>query len=199
MSKVERWKGIFSKSKPSKKTVRVGDSFEEFTHTQAYRFEQLAQANGKQRQETARNPFDRAHYSLGDAAFRLMTSEADVLGMAGAGDIYLFIPTSGISGRWRHLASTGGATESPEMTLNAGHLALTVASCQELATSPSVEVSLLHFPRIAGVSTLEFDAGTEAALSTSADTSVAFLMTTPRRVGRDEIMLLASLPPLARE
>jgi len=193
MSKVERWKGIFGKSKAPKKTVRVGNSFEEFTHTQAYRFNQLTKSNGGQRSRGDGNPFDQAKYSLGDAAFRLMTSEADVVRRAASGEAHLFVPAAGIKGRWRYLSPDDKATESSDLMLNSGHLALTIGTCRQLATSECAEVSVLLFPTSADAATLEFDAETAAVLSTSGKRKIAFLMAKPRRISRDELVLMAPL------
>lgn len=193
MSIIERWKGLFGKSEAPKKTVHVGESFEELTHTQAYRFNELSEASGKHRLKENDNPFDRAKYSLGDAAFRLMTSEADVLRRAASGEMHLFVSTNGTIGRWRYLSPDGSSTESSETELTGGHLALPVGTCQGLVSAESVEASVLHFPKTTNAALLEFDAKTQALLSTSGGRSVDFLLTTPLRVARDQILLMAPL------
>jgi len=193
MSRIGRWKEVFGKSEKPKMTVRTRDSFEELTDTQAYRFEELTNGSDGVRSSENENPFDQSRYSLGDVAFRLMTTELDVLGRAASGTIDLFVPVDGLAGRWRYLAPDGRATISSGMVLRSGYLALTIGACEKLAEFDNIEVEMLVFPKLADPAALGFDGETQAVLSTSGNKRISFYLTTSREIDRDGVVIMAPL------
>ncbi len=193
MSRIGRWKDVFGKSEKPKMTVRTRDSFEELTDTQAYRFEELTNTSDGVRLWENENPFDQSRYSLGDAAFRLMTTELDVLGRAASGAINLFVPVDGLAGRWQYLAPDGRATTSSGMVLRSGYLALTIVACEKLAELDNIEVGMLVFPKLADPAAFGFDGETQAVLSTSGNKRISFCLTTSRKIDRDGVVIMAPL------
>ena len=192
MPKDSGWKKIFGSRKPTV-PVRVGDKAEEMTETQAYRFDELTQAGRQDARPVSDNPLDQSRYSLADAAFRLMTDEADLLQRAAANSIKLYTDVSGLAGRWRRIDGSGDAMESSLRTLRSGYLKLSTLSCLDLASIGSTNVSVFELPDIFDPSTLELDAETLQELSAWGREKKCFCVPEPKRVSTDEVILLAPL------
>jgi hypothetical protein len=190
--KDSRWKKIFGNRKPTV-PVRVGDNAEEMTETQAYRFDELTQTDQQDARPVNDNPLDQSRYSLADAAFRLMTDEADLLQRAAANSIKLYTDVAGLAGRWRRMDGNGDAVESSLRTLRSGYLELSTLSCLDLASIGSTNVSVFELPDIFDPSTLELDAETLRDLSAWGSEKKCFCVTEPKRVSTDEVILLAPL------
>ncbi len=192
MPKASRWKHIFGQTKP-KVPVQVGDKAETMTVTQAYRFDELSEPGQEDAPPANQNPLDQSKYSLADAAFRLMVSEDDLLKRAASGVVKLYTNAAGLEGRWRRIGGDGKTLESSPRTLRCGYLELTALSCLELATHGGANVLVFELPNILDPSALELDAETLQELSAWGSEKKCFCVREPRRVSRDEIVLLAPL------
>jgi len=190
--KVSRWKMIFGHQKP-KTPVQVGNKAEEMTDTQAYRFNELTHADRRDAMPRNDNPLDQSRYTLDEAAFRLMTDEADILQRAASGAVKLYANAAGLEGRWRRLDGKGDSVESSLRTLRSGFLELTAVSCMELASYGGTDVLVFELPDIPDPSFLDLDAETLQELSAWGSEKKCFCLGEPKRVGRDEIVLLSPL------
>ena len=197
MPKDSPWKKILGRAGKPKVPVVVDGKAEVMTDTQAYRFGELSKTGAQRTPAASDNPLEQTCYSLEDAAFRMMLSEADVLKMALAGSVRLYISVTGLTGRWRRVAGNGEVTESSARQLRSGYLALTTRSCQELAERGDSNVLVLEFPDIADKSHLNFDAETLQELSAWGAAEKYFYVSGPQRVTLSDVVLLAPLvaPP----
>ncbi len=165
MSSISRWKKLFGRTgKPTFK-VLVGEATEEMTDTQAYRFDELTHAGPRDSRAASSNPLEQPVYSLAEAAFRLMSSEEDLLHRAAAGSIRLFTNAAGFTGRWRRVDTNGETVESSARILSSGYLALTILSCKELSLSGASSVLVFEYPLMSDPSVLNFEAQTLQELS----------------------------------
>lgn len=190
MSKLSQWKKILGHSTKPKVAVQVAGKSEQMTQTQSYRFEELAAKRGDADASLDNNPLSESSYTLGDAAFRLMLSEDELLQRAAAGSVYLYVETSGLSGRWRCRAADGSVVMSSSQTLGSGLLALGCAACRDLADAETAQVTALcSTPQTHGAPPDawigEGKRGGEPDL---------FLLADPLLVSRDGVALL---PPLS--
>jgi hypothetical protein len=192
MSASGRWKNILGRSEEPKVTVKVGKSPQELTHTQARRFSELARGGAVAAPAANDNPLEQPRYSLEDAAFRRMTSEADILQRAASGSINLYVSAKGLRGRWRRLAANGDRIESSVRTLGSGHLRLAKHLCKELATSGVTNARVLEYPDVDELSVLDFDIEMLEELSAWGHEKKIFCLSEPRRVQRREVILLGS-------
>ncbi len=197
MPKDSPWKKILGRSGKPKVPVVVDGKAEVMTHTQAFRFGELSKTGAQQIPSPSDNPLEQPCYSLGDAAFRMMRSEADLLQMALAGSIRLYVNVAGMTGRWRRVAGDGEVTESSERQLSSGYLALNTGSCEELADQGNSNVLVFEFPDIADKSRLNFDAETLQELSISGAAEIFFYVGAACRVSLGDVVMLAPLdaPP----
>ena len=193
MSRVDQWKKLLGRSAKPQVPVLVNGKTAIMTDTQAYRFEELTETGSRKQPAINRNPLEQSRYSLQDAAFRLMISEADVLRRAAAGLIRLYSSVEGLTGCWRRAEAINAAAESAPRTLRSGYLALTQPSCQELLQHAGVELSVLEFPDLPDTSSLDFDDGTIEELSVWGSDKKYFYPVKPHRVEHSEIVLLAPL------
>jgi len=174
--------------------VKVGGKTELMTHTQSFRFNELQDPTSPSRTETYRNPLDEEHYSLEDAAFRLMLSEDDVLRKAAVGNIRLFIDVAGQAGHWRRLGPDGVVTRSSAGLISCGLLKLRKRACLELAKTGRAIVSTLDFCRKTGVTQSGIDQATLDNLRAWGPGDKQFFPLHPLNVERNMLVLL---PPLA--
>lgn len=193
MSRSKPYKRILEHLMKPKVAVQVGPKVEEMTDTQAYRFVELTEANAGERRPANDNPFEQARYSLEDAAFRLMLGEDEILSRAVSGSIGLYASVAGLEGRWRQLGRPGETLESSTRTLRSGYLALTVASCKELALRGEARVSTFELPELPDPDKLELDGATLQELSAWGKQEKCFCVCEPQRVNRDDIVLMAPL------
>lgn len=193
MPKVSRWKQLFGSSKKPEVTVQVGGTPEKMTDTQAYRFDELTQSGSLDTRAVKRDVDGPARYSLEDAAFRLMTSEADVLQRAVAGSIRFYIDATGLAGHWRRFDDNGVPIESSPRVLQSGFLGLTELSCKELALRDGTSVLVFEFPDVDDASVLDFEVTTLQELTAWGDGKKVFCVSEPRWVERNNIVLLAPL------
>ncbi|MCH8100478.1 MAG: hypothetical protein IIB74_08580 [Proteobacteria bacterium] len=191
MLNASRWKNIFGCVQKPTVTVQVGDTVEELTDTQAYRFEELTRGGARKAQAVYDNPLAQPRYSLEEAAFRLMTSEDAILQRAASGTVKLYANAAGLAGRWRRLDANGGSVESSLRTLRSGYLGLTVLSCNELALSGSTRVLVFEFPDISDQSALNLDVETLQELSAWSKEKKVFCLSEPWWVDRDAIVVPA--------
>lgn len=68
MSKISFWKNVFLQKE--KVAVDVGQKTELLTHTQSFRFRQIAENRDAPRHAGYHNPLENEHYRLEDAARR---------------------------------------------------------------------------------------------------------------------------------
>lgn len=188
-----RWKKIFGLSKKPTVEVQVGDTAHLMTETQAYRFDELAQTANRSRDAANDNPLEASRYSLGEAAFRLMVGEAELLQQAAAGSIRLYIDAAGLSGRWRRIDSKGEVIESAPKRLGSGFLSLSIASSKELALQGGADLSLLELPDVPDPAALNLDGETLLELTGWGKEKKVFLLTESRRIDRTAVVLLAPL------
>ncbi|MEO1245634.1 MAG: hypothetical protein AAFX56_08100 [Pseudomonadota bacterium] len=193
MSRTSQYRKLIGQIKKPTVAVRVGRKVEELTDTQAYRFDELTQANARTPQPANDNPFEQARYSLQDAAFRLLLSEEDLLRQAASGKSVLYINAAGLRGRWQRLGGNGKPLESSERALCSGYLALAVSSCEDLALNGSTSAAALELPEHVDPARLDLDVKAVQELSAWGKQQKRFHLCEPECVRRDRIVLLAPL------
>lgn len=193
MSRVGQWKRILGRSAKPQVPVLVDGKTAIMTDTQAYRFEELTDTGSRRQPAANLNPLEQSTYSLEDAAFRLMTTEADILERAASGSIRLYSNVEGLAGHWRRADASNVATESSLRTLRSGYLALPKGLCKELPQNSGVDVTAFEFPELADMSVLNIDHTTLQELSVWGTEKKYFCPAGPHRVERSDIVLLAPL------
>ena len=177
-----------------KVSVKVGGKTELMTHTQSFRFNELADSKRESGTPAYHNPLDEARYSLADAAFRLMLSEDEVLRKAVAGNVRLYVDMAGQAGRWRRRGPDGIVSQSAVGMIGTGLLKLRERACHELDARGRAIVNTLDFCTVRGVSDAGFDQATLDNLRAWGPGDKQFFPLHPLNVERDMLVLL---PPLA--
>ena len=195
MASTNRWKKIFSRSKKPKVEVQVGDEAHMMTETQAYRFDELAQTGSQNQLAANDNPLEESRYSLGEAAFRMMVDETELLQRAAAGSLRLYADAAGLTGRWRRINGSGEVIESSSRRLGSGYLSLSVASCNELALQGGTNVSLLELPDDCDPRALNLDNETLLEMTGWGEEKKCFCLATSQRVDTGAVFLLPPLQP----
>ncbi len=195
MTKADRWKSLLGGGKKPSVQVRVGDRLEALTTTQAHRFDELSRSQERPQKAADANPFEQQQYSLADAAFRLMTSESEILEAAAAGSMPLFADVGGLRGHWRREIAANDTVDSPQLTLRSGCLALPADACRELQTRGHALLTTFDYPRLAEPAATGLEAEVLAVLSTWRGSVIRFVASEPRQVTAETVVLLA---PLAR-
>ena len=193
VSRLSQWKKIFGLSKKPKVTVQVGEKAEVMTETQAFRFDELAQTGSRATATLSDNPLEQSRYSLQDAAFRLMISEAELLRQAASGSIRLYADVTGLEGRWRRIDANGKTIESSMRSLRSGYLGLPIHLCKELALQGGINVSTFELPDLQDSSKLELDIETMRELSAWGDEKKVFFLREPILLDHGGIVLMAPL------
>jgi hypothetical protein len=191
--KDSNWKKLLGRSGKTKVPVIVDGKAEVMTDTQAYRFGELTKTGSQRVPSDGGSPLEESVYSLSDAAFRLMLSDAELLQKAAAGSIRLYANVAGMTGRWRRVGADGEVAESSARTLPSGYLALMQRSSAELAASGGCVVQVFELPDIETPSTLNFDPETLQELSAWGDAKKFFCVSAPCRLGPGDVVLLAPL------
>lgn len=192
MSNIGFWKNIL---RPKEKVaVDVGDKTELLTHTQSYRFRQIAENRDAPPQAAYRNPLENEHYCLEDAALRLMVSEDDVLAKGAAGNIRLYVDVAGQSGHWVLQEQNGTLSQSTVTTIRSGLLRLGTKACDHLSRHDRAMVRTLNLCGVNGISRAGLDDVTVANLLAWGPGDKQFFPLHPLTVERDMVVLL---PPLS--
>jgi len=196
MAKIDRWREIFRGNKKQKKTVKVGEKFEDMTGTQANRFEELAQHGIPDLQPDANSP-GKVHYTLAEVSEHLNVSGRQLMQQAASGSFHLFVNAAGLAGCWRRGAPEGGSMSTPVQTLVSGYLALTSRSCNGMIGLGSCNVSVLEFRCPSDPAAIELDHETMEALIAWGEDDKYFCLQEPLWVEEDKVVLIAPLPNLA--
>lgn len=191
MSKAGTWKGLFGHKE--KVLVDIGGELQEMTDTQSYRFGELEKSRRERELPAQQNPLDEARYSLKSAAFRLMTSEDDVLEKAIAGRFRVYVDASGLSGHWRRRDSEGNVSQSGLATIRDGLLRLRHRSLVEVKEKGRATVKALDYCEIAADTDQRLDPETLDNLHAWGPGDKQFFLTEPTIVDRGQLLLL---PPL---
>lgn len=189
MAKVGARKGLFGHKE--KVLVDIGGELQEMTDTQSYRFGELE----KSRRElpSRQNPLDDVRYDLESAAFRLMTSEDDVLGKAIAGRFRVYVDASGMIGQWRRRDSEGNLSQSGLASIRDGLLRLPHRSLVEVKERGRATVTALQYCEIAADTDQRLDRETRDNLHAWGLGDLQFVPAEPMIVERRQLLLL---PPL---
>ncbi len=193
MARPGGWKKLFGRSKKPTVEVQVGDKAEVMTETQAYRFDELAQTGNRSRDAANDNPLEQSRYSLEEAAFRLMTSEAELVQRAAAGSLPLYTNAAGLTGRWRRIDANGEVVESSVRPVKSGCLRVPVAACKELALEGSARVTVLEYPADPELADLKLEHVITLELAAWGNEKKVFCLDAPQRVDLASVVLL---PPL---
>ncbi len=191
MSKIGFWKNIFRYTE--KVPVDVGDKTELLTHTQSFRFNQIAENRDASPHAACLNPLEKELYSLDDAAVRLMTSVDDVLTRGAAGNLGLYVDATGQSGHWVLQHEDGTLGQSTVTTIRSGVLRLGARACNELSRRGRTVVRTLKLCNINGLSRAGLDDVTVKNLLDWGPGDKQFYPLHPLNIERDMLILL---PPL---
>lgn len=191
MSKIEHLKRILGGTGKQKVLVSVGGKDAHLTETQSYRFSELSGQREVDSQST-NNPLEESRYALGDAAFRLLISEDQLLRKAAAGSVRLYTDAAGLTGRWQ-LGDGGDAVKSSFRALKSGFLALSTESCHELMQTGSTSVSVLDFCSNADPAATNIDNDTLETLQAWGQGHKQFYLQHPIHVDRYKVVLMAPL------
>lgn len=176
--------------------MQVGGSHVEMTDTQAYRFEELQKSRESTNGAGTRGVFDELRYSLEDAAFKLMTTEASLLEKAAAGKLRLFIDAAGMLGNWRSYNADGEPRESTPQSMPSGFLALTVKSCGELVENGRTQVAFVEYVQDVDPEALDIPADVLAVFASWGVGNRFFCFSSPAEIGADQVFLMAPLTQL---
>lgn len=199
MPKANQWREIFQSVRKEKMRVRVGEKCVDMTTTQAYRLDELTENRRLCTEPDATAAPGKTRYALAEASDHLNISEENLLQNAACGSISLYVNAAGLRGRWLRRMTDGGSKVSSVQTLLSGYLALSSRSCSDLTNHKSVNVSVLEFHCPADPSAVGLDRESMATLSAWGDCDKFFCLREPLSVDRTKIVLLASLPDLARK
>ncbi len=189
--KIGTWKKIFRYRE--KVPVDVGGKTELLTHTQSFRFSQIAD----QRETPSRTAFghlpEDEQYRLGDAALRLMITEDEVLARGAAGELLLYVDVAGQSGRWRRHDPGDDVNQSSVATIRSGLLRLQLKACADLARHGRAIVQALDLCTVNVHPRASVDDAALTGLQTLGPGELQFFPLHPLTVEREMVFLL---PPL---
>ena len=191
MSRISRWKNILGYRE--KVAVNIGRKTEMLTHTQSFRFKEIAKGNNAPKLMSYRNPLEDSHYRLADAALSLMVKEDDILAKAAAGTLELYVDVAGTSGRWHHRDAEGHISQSSVTTMRCGWLKLRTNACVELEKRGHSIVHALDLRRTDGFTQASGNDNTLASLRAWGPGEKQFFPLHPLKIDRDGVILL---PPL---
>lgn len=188
MSKIGFWENIFRYKE--KVAVDVGDKTELLTHTQSFRFRQMAENRDAPPQAACSNPLENELYCLEDVASRLMTSVDDVLARGAVGEIRMYVDVAGQSGHWVLQEQDGTLGQSTVTTIRSGLLKLGAKACDELSRHDRAMVRTLDLCNTNGISRAGLDDVTVANLLAWGSGDKHFFPLHPLTVERDMVVLL---------
>ena len=189
MAKAGTRKGLFGHKE--KVLVDVGGELQEMTDTQSYRFGELEKA--RRELPAQRNPLDEDRYTLESAAFRLMTSEDDVLKKAIAGRFSVYVDASGLSGHWRRRDSQGNSSQSDLATIRGGLLRLRRETLVEVKEKGRASVKALYYCAVAANTDQRLDRETRDNLHAWGPGDLKFFPVKPMTIDRGQLLLLSPL------
>ena len=196
MSKASQWREIFRYREKEKVTVRVGETLEEMTHTQAHRFEELSNLAKRDSQgRPGRPPLDTT-YTLAEAAVRLNISDDRLLQKAASGRINLYVNAAGLKGCWRRGMSGDDFDQLSVQTLRSGYLSLATGRCPDIAEYETISVSRLELRGPLGFSSVELGRDIIEVMSSWGDHERIFFLVQPLCVDRNQILVVPPIPDL---
>lgn len=191
MSKIGFWKNIFGHKE--KVVVDVGDKTELLTHTQSFRFSELAGKRDMPPKAAYRNSLDDKRYRLDAAALHLMIPEDEVLAKGAAGDLRLYVDVAGQSGHWCLHDKGGNVSQATVSTIQSGLLKLQTGACGDLAKNGRAIVRALDFCTVNGHSGAGVDDDTLANLRAWGPGDKRFFPLHPLTIEPGMIVLLSPL------
>ncbi len=189
--KIGTWKKIFRYR--DKVSVDVGGKTELLTHTQSFRFSQIAENRDVPSHAARCDPLEDEPYRLQDAALHLMVTEDDVLASGAAGVLPLYVDVAGRSGRWCRQDQSGDVSQSAVATIRSGLLRLQAKACADLARHGRAIVQSLNLCTAHGRSRAGVDDATLTDLRALGPGDLQFFPLHPLTVERDMVFLI---PPL---
>jgi hypothetical protein len=117
--------------------VLVSGKYETLTSTQAYRFQELRDVEHELRAPEDALPKDKPWYALAEASTRLSLPSGELLAMAAAGTLRIYVDANGLRGRWRGERPHGDA---PALA----YLAVPADNCRDIAAYGSANVAVLE-------------------------------------------------------
>jgi len=191
MSKIGFWKNIFGHRE--KVVVDVGDKTELLTHTQSFRFSELAGKRDTPREAAYCNSLEDKRYRLDDAAYRLLIPQDEVLTKGAAGDLRLYVDVAGQSGHWCLHDRGGNVSQSTVSTIQSGLLKLQTGACGDLAKHGRAIVRALDLCTVNGHSHAGIDDATLANLRAWGPGDKRFFPLHPLTIEPGMIVLLSPL------